>query len=59
MHLKYVTVSATTYMLKSFITIRHVLYVCGMKTYSRTSMARTGWDHENMFETGVVRANEC
>ena len=27
--------------------------------YSRTSMARTRWDHENMFETGVVRANEC
>ena len=28
-------------------------------SYSRPSMARTGWDHENMFETGVVRANEC
>ena len=27
--------------------------------YSRTSMARNLWNHENMFETGVVRANEC
>ena len=27
--------------------------------YSRTSMARTPLDHENMFETGEVRANEC
>ena len=27
--------------------------------YSRTSMARTPLNHENMFETGVVRANEC
>ena len=27
--------------------------------YSRTSMARTPSDHENMFEIGVVRANEC
>ena len=26
--------------------------------YSRTSVARTRWDHENMFETGVVRAYE-
>ena len=29
------------------------------RIYSRTSMARTPWNHENMFETGVVRANEC
>ena len=27
--------------------------------YTRTSLARTRWDHEYMFETGVVRANEC
>ena len=27
-------------------------------TYSRTSMARTRWDNDNMFETGVVRAIE-
>ena len=27
--------------------------------YSRTSMAQTRWDQQNMFETGVVRANEC
>ena len=27
--------------------------------YSRTSLAQTLWDHENMFETGVVRASEC
>ena len=27
--------------------------------YSRTSMARTPLGHEHMFETGVVRANEC
>ena len=30
-----------------------------LKIYSRTSMARTPWNHENMFETRVVRANEC
>ena len=29
------------------------------KYYSRTSMGRTLWDHENMFEAWVVRANEC
>ena len=28
------------------------------ENYSRTSMARTRWDHENMFETRVVRAIE-
>ena len=28
-------------------------------TYSRTSMAQTLWNHENIFETGVVQANEC
>ena len=28
------------------------------REYSRTSMARTRWVHENMFETGVVRANK-
>ena len=27
--------------------------------YSRTTMARTHWDYENMFETGVIRVNEC
>ena len=27
--------------------------------YSRTSMARTPLNHENIFDTGVVRANEC
>ena len=26
-------------------------------TYSRTSIARA-WNHENMFETGIVRATE-
>ena len=28
-------------------------------SYSQTSMARTPWNHENKFETGAVRANEC
>ena len=32
--------------------------VCRSK-YSRTSKARIPWEHENMFETGLVRANEC
>ena len=27
--------------------------------YSRASMARTPLDPKNIFETGVVRANEC
>ena len=27
--------------------------------YSTTSMLETLLNHENMFETGVVRANEC
>ena len=27
--------------------------------YSRTLLARTPWNHEKMFETGVVQANEC
>ena len=26
---------------------------------SRTLMAQTLWNHENMFETGVVRTSEC
>ena len=26
--------------------------------YSKTSMARISWNHENMFEAGVVRGNE-
>ena len=29
------------------------------REYSSTYMARTRWFHENMVETGVVRANEC
>ena len=28
-------------------------------SYSRTIMARKALDHENMFEIGVVQANEC
>ena len=27
--------------------------------YSRTSMARTPFEHENMSETGIVRGSEC
>ena len=30
-----------------------------MKSLSGSSMAEDLWNHENMFETGVVRANEC
>ena len=27
--------------------------------YNKTSMARTPWNHKNMFEAGVVRASMC
>ena len=32
---------------------------CQMIGQSSTSVALTRWDHENMFETEVVRVNEC
>ena len=35
------------------------IYQINVVKYSKTSMARTLWNHENMFETRVVRANEC
>ena len=36
-----------------------LLLLCNVVRYSRTSGFEYPWDHENMFETGVVRANEC
>ena len=31
----------------------------GKSIYSRTSVAQTPWNRENIIETRIVRANEC
>ena len=38
---------------------RSVDILAASTMYSRISVAYTFFNHENMFETGVVRANEC
>ena len=44
------------------VTIQSIAYDSNLKNmaiYSRTSLARTPLEHENMFKTGVVRAYNC
>ena len=39
--------------------VQNTHYECFGQNDSRTSMLEYLWSHEKMFETGVVRGNEC